>query len=326
MGKYLLKIRQLLRERRLPWAIKRRLTQEYIIMLMTKFSFKLVTATPPIRSFNDSDYEVCTLLDKGNVYAYLLAVKSFFAYSPVQCRITVVSDGSLQDRERRLLSKHVKGINIHDPFEIELTEDKLLVAMKAAREAYHTVRKTWDIFQAMKSKIIIFLDSDVIFLRRIHRWIFDINEKRYMIYNKDHDHSVCDPLFYLTGEFISEYNVPIHNRITDLNCGFMIFSSKAFKMDLIQRYIHFLYRRSTFHTVMEQDCWNIVASTVPSVAMPSTYVVGDYGSEFMKKLHEKDLISVHFVGGVRYKSLAYMKYALAFVKTFNKHREVKEAR
>lgn len=302
-------------EKRVPWRVQQILGHSYYISRLTRYAFKAALKTRPIASDNRSAYEVSTLLDRGNINSYLLAIKSFVMHSPVSCKISIVSDGSLGDEERKLLARHIDGVNIFPPFEIgEDRDDELSVAMRHARVAYPTIRKTYDIYQCMSSENIIFLDSDLLFLKPMERSIFEVGDQAKMIYNRDHDHSVRDPSFHLSDEFIQQKGLKIHKRITDLNCGFMIFDSKVFDMKLIMEFICHLYKMSRFHTVMEQDAWNIIASKHPVRAMPSAYLVGDNTMEFWRKLKSEDLISIHYVSSIRYHSLHYLRNGLNIIR------------
>ena len=299
----------------MPWRLKQILSHTYYIKRVTQYSFRAVLNTGPIVSNNHSSYEVSTLLDKGNINSYLLAIKSFVMHSPLSCKISIVSDGSLGAQESKLLARHIDGVNIYPPFEIgEEKDDELSVAMRHARVAYPTIRKTYDIYQCMNSENIIFLDSDLLFIKPMERSIFEVGDQAKMIYNRDHDHSVRDPSFHLSDEFIAQKGLKIHKRITDLNCGFMIFDSSVFDMKLIMEFICYLYKMSRFHTVMEQDAWNIIASQIPVRAMPSTYLVGDNTMEFWRKLKSDDLISIHYVSSIRYHSLHYLRNGLAIIR------------
>lgn len=302
-------------EKRMPWRFQRILKRSYYIRHLTRYAFKAALKTIPIASDNQSAYEVSTLLDRGNINSYLLAIKSFVMHSPVPCKISIVSDGSLGPAERDLLCRHIHGVNIHSPVEIpEGKEDDLSVAMRHARVAFPTIRKTYDIFHTMSSENIIFLDSDYLFLNPMDRSIFEIGEQARMIYNRDHDHSVCDPLFHLSDEFLLLKKIKVLKRITDLNCGFMVFSSEVFDMNRIMEFIRYLYDLSSFHTVMEQDAWNILASTIPVRAMPSTYLVGDKSQEFRERLESNDIIAIHYVSSIRYHSLHYLRNGLKVIR------------
>lgn len=291
------------------------LKRSYYIRHLTRYAFQAALNTRPIASDNRSEYEVSTLLDRGNINSYLLAIKSFAMHAPVPCKISVVSDGSLGNAERDLLSRHIHGVNIHSPVEIpEGKDDDLSVAMRHARVAFPTIRKTYDIFHTMSSKNIIFLDSDYLFLKPMDRSIFEVGEQARMIYNRDHDHSVCDSLFHLSDEFIRQKGIKVLKRITDLNCGFMVFSSDVFDMNRIMEFIRYLYESSNFHTVMEQDAWNILASTIPVRAMPSSYLVGDPSREFWQRLDSDDLIAIHYVSSIRYHSLHYLRTGLKVIR------------
>jgi len=305
----------LILEKRLPWRVKRVLQRKYYIRRLTRYAFQGALNTKPIASDNQSAYEVSTLLDRGNINSYLLAIKSFVMHSPIPCKISVVSDGSLGPAERDLLSRHIRGVNIHSPAEIpEGKDDDLSVAMRHARVAFPTIRKTYDIFHTMSSKNIIFLDSDYLFLKPMDRSIFEVGDHARMIYNRDHDHSVCDSLFHLSDEFIRQRKIKVLKRITDLNCGFMVFSSEVFDMNRIMEFIHYLYKLSSFHTVMEQDAWNILASTIPVRAMPSTYLVGNKSGEFRQRLESSDPVAIHYVSSIRYHSLHYLRNGLKVIR------------
>lgn len=302
-------------EKRMPWRLQRILKRSYYIRHLTRYAFKAALKTRPIASDNQSAYEVSTLLDRGNINSYLLAIKSFVMHSPVPCKISIVSDGSLGHAERDLLSRHIHGVNIHSPIEIpEGKDDDLSVAMRHARVAFPTIRKTYDIFHTMSSENIIFLDSDYLFLKPMERSIFEVGEQARMIYNRDHDHSVCDPLFHLSDEFLRLKQIKVLKRITDLNCGFMVFSSEVFDMKRIMEFIRYLYESSNFHTVMEQDAWNILASTIPVRAMPPTYLVGNKSGEFRQRLESSDPVAIHYVSSIRYHSLHYLRNGLKVIR------------
>jgi hypothetical protein len=299
----------------MPWRVQRVLKRSYYIRHLTRYAFQSALKTRPIASDNHSSYEVSTLLDRGNINSYLLAIKSFAMHSPIPCKISVVSDGSLGPGERDLLSRHIHGVNIHSPVEIpEDKDDDLSVAMRHARVDFPTIRKTYDIFHTMSAKNIIFLDSDYLFLKPMDRFIFEVGDQARMIYNRDHDHSVCDPLFHLSDEFIRQKQIRILKRITDLNCGFMVFSSEVFDMKGIMEFIRYLYELSSFHTVMEQDAWNILASTIPVRGMPSTYLVGDKSLDFWRRLKSNDNIAIHYVSSIRYHSLHYLRNGLKVIR------------
>lgn len=295
-------------EKRIPWFIKRRLDYKYYVKILVGWMFRLVRLTRPIESNEESDFQVCTLLDHGNVNPYLIAIKSFIGNSRIKPYITIVSDGSLNDKDKEVLRHHINGVHIHDP--IVITEKdkethRLLVADEA-RKKNALCKKIYDIHGIASRKVIILFDSDLIFFRTMDESLFNLDNNIKIRYNKDHDHSVRDRHFHNTQAFIERNSIPVHKLITDLNSGFVIIDSDSLNLDIMVKYIEYLYENNAFYLLMEQDAWNILASTVPSEAMPDSYAVGDNVNESRSSITKKEIISFHYVSSMRYHSLDYL--------------------
>ena len=161
---------------------------------------------------------------------------------------------------------------------------------------------------------MVLLDSDVLFMNKIEESAFDVQNHIKIRYNRDHDHSQRDPLFYHTEIFMKQHNIEMVNKISKLNSGSMILSSDVFNINLLVDYIFYLYKQSSLYPLMEQDSWNVLASTVPVEALPDSYVVGDFTAEFRDNLKKEDIISIHYVRGIRYRSFNYLMNGLEIVK------------
>src|SRR5262249_8301573 len=99
-------------EGRLPYQLKVRLSRAYYWRKLSIVLFHFVRWTPPVDSTETSDLEIGTLLDRANVNAYLIGIKSFFFYARRRARVTVLSDGSITEAQLKLIKKHILGVRI----------------------------------------------------------------------------------------------------------------------------------------------------------------------------------------------------------------------
>ena len=303
-------------ERRLPWRIKKRINRRNLRRIVTQRVFRLVRTTPPIESTNTSPYEIVTLLDKGNVDSYLLTIKSFMLHSPMDCRITVISDGSLGMQEKKLLAKHVRNINILEPIPTyphlpSLTDDENLV-LEAVRQEYIFIKKVFDLFYSTHCEFLITIDSDVLVLNDIDPTFFELGEQAAIKYNCDHDHSQHDDFFYLAERFMREMG--FDNPVTNLNSGFFILSKDCFDLELIAKYIVYVHQNAQSYYVLEQDCWNVLASAIPSAPLPDSYLVGSNFEDYQRKELRAAATSIHYVSMVRYTSFEYLSNGLKIIQ------------
>lgn len=302
-------VRILFIERRLPYRIRIRLSSRYYIERITRFLFKLVRLSPPVYCDGDSSLETITLLDGNHVDAYLIAVKSLFYYSALRPRVTVISDGTISPKLQEVLHKHIVGIRIVSAGPDSSRWQTPDVLRSITIKNVHS-NKLLAIPPGDDGDTLIFLDSDIIFVNTIDPDLTDLTTVD-LKYNRDHDHRQHDPLFYFTDDYLRALSVP--NPVHDLNSGLIITKRKVIRREVIEAFYLTAAAEDKIHAVIEQDCFNVLASLVRSEPLSDRYWVGCNPDHTQAGGGVAKPVAKHYVSGVRYKTLHYLCDAIAFL-------------
>ncbi len=291
-------------ERRLPYQLQRRLSRAYYLRKASAAVFRFVRWTPPVVSTESSDLEVVTLLDRANVHAYLIGIKSFLYHSGRKARITILSDGSVTKAQSRLLEQHIRGVRIINTrggrVNVPGRPDRL---QKIYDEHVHTRKALALPLEDLKDTILL-LDSDVIFRSAIDPDFTDLASVD-LKYNRDHDHRIHDPLFHLAESFMDR--LPVKQPVYNLNSGLLVFRKSVLNLGRVADFLLYLDAQDKLHAVMEQDCYALLASMVRSQPLSDRYWVGCNPDHNSDPLSGRQAIAKHYVSGVRYQSLDYIR-------------------
>ncbi len=153
----------LLFERRLPWRYR---SLGNYMGLHFNFAFKKVLRTPILECNPDSEVDYFTIICHKHLNMYILAVKSFLRFYN-NVRVVVADDGTLTEKDCRILRKHIKDITIYkrDWLDKTINEKVKSSFLKELRKIYLSELKIIDVnLLCQKRKMLI--DSDVLFLKR----------------------------------------------------------------------------------------------------------------------------------------------------------------
>jgi hypothetical protein len=291
-------------ERRLPYNVAIRLKKAYYVRALATVAFRLVRWTPSVDSTADSNIDVITLLDRANVDAYLIAVKSFLCRSGLKARVTVLSDGSLTPAQLGLLARHVRGVRIIDSAKGKVNAPGFPERLQEIYRDHVHVRKALALPLDDLKDTILLMDSDVVFRQKVDPDFTDLSQVD-LKYNRDHDHSTHDPYFHLAESFMDGLSLKQHVR--NLNSGLVVFRRQVLNVDIVARFLLYLDGQDRLHPVMEQDCYALLASTVRAVPLPDSYWVGCNPDHAGDKATGRRAIAKHYVGGVRYINCDYVR-------------------
>jgi len=291
-------------EGRLPYQLKLRLSRVYYWRKLSIALFHFVRWTPPVDSTETSDLEIVTLLDRANVNAYLIGIKSFFFYARRRARVTVLSDGSITEAQLKLIKKHIRGVRIILSKGGRVNVPHLSSRLQKIYDEHVHTRKALALPLDDLKDTIVLMDSDVVFCD----WVDDeFTELRNvdLKYNRDHDHRLFDPLFHVFERFLSR--VPVKREVYNLNSGLLIFRKHVLNVTLVAEFLLYLEARDQLHAVMEQDSYALLASMVNSEPLSDRYWVGCNPDHMNRPETWRNAIAKHYVGGVRYRNLDYVR-------------------
>lgn len=125
--------------------------KEKVYKALTHQALKQVRQTPPMKYGYDDSVVIVSMVGKSSLDMYLLAVKSFiknFGYGTVE----VISDGTLSDDDKSLLSMHIPRLNISEAEDVDT----------GSCPSYISWKRLLRICELVKKHYVIQLDSDIV--------------------------------------------------------------------------------------------------------------------------------------------------------------------
>lgn len=299
-----------LAEGRLPYRVARWFDRSTHIKLATQSIFNLVYATPPVATHPDADVECITLLDRGNLTSYLIAIKSFLHFSRQPAKVTVLSDGSLGEDAIRVLEQHLPDLRVIVPGTSWMKPFRARAELQQLRARFVLTRKLLDLPYGDLKPSLVFLDSDVVFRRPVDAEFFAHGDAAFR-YNRDHDHRVYDKLFHHAVHFMQRRGIP--PVATDVNSGLMCVRTSAIQPEVIEEFFCYLLDRDAAHDLMEQDCYNVLAALGGCRPLSDQYWVGCNPDHWGRTDVAQGAIAKHYVSGVRYRTFGYARDFLSIL-------------
>lgn len=298
---------------RLPYFLERRIGKPALVQRYFDTVFKKALKSRPLPLNLSADTEVVSLLGKRDLYQYLVAVKSFAYYAPIDFSVTVVSDGSLSAGDKRMLAEHIIGVKIFEPSAesraagclSRLADDARAAIDRAAQRVVY-IKKLFDFYDATERPNLVILDADIVFKMDIEGSELRVSEQMPIRYNKDHDHSYEDRFFHLAIEYMRHKG--FDRCVRDLNSGFVVMQRRAFDFELMADYIRWVCERGKVYARISQDTWNVVGAKYHAEPMSNMYLVGSRPADFASKRNRANAVMIHYVQTVRYQ----WSYALEY--------------
>ncbi|RPH51030.1 MAG: hypothetical protein EHM85_08130 [Desulfobacteraceae bacterium] len=127
-----------------------------------------ILITPSIPCVVNGRPEIHSLVSHKHIYCYLLAIKSLLRfYNDVT--VIVHDDGSLTKKDKHILKKHIKNINIIDRDYADEKINKILADYpncRRYRDEYVNALQLFDFMLLCEANKIVSLDSDILFFKR----------------------------------------------------------------------------------------------------------------------------------------------------------------
>ena len=272
----------------------------------------------------DADVILYSALNRVNCRAYILAAKSFLRfYSEIS--VVVQNDGDLDDKCLSELRYHIKGITIYTRESMDLIiqqslSEKVKKVMPPASECISSqpvkilYLKLFNVIARFQNKKVIFVDSDMIFLKRpdvIIDWIIEP-------YKRD---------FYGDGgSFLAEtfHNIGFEFKsldISNFNSGLLGIGGSISHDKLAEVLLRIReYDPSIFHEwEIEQSVWSVLLSDRENplnIDELQEIYIGS-GWKTYARLRGKAIIA-HFVGAIRFKNFRYLRLARDVIRQLNK--------
>ena len=209
--------------------LRKKLFRKYLYYLVSRYYFKSVLKTSPISSYKNAKAEVHSLLCHKDLYLYLYSIKSFIQNTS-DCSIIVHDDGSLTSKDKSILNTHIENVKIYgykEANEIVNCKVDAYKNIRKLRETYPLLKKLTDFHLLSKTKKIISLDSDILFLRKsndIIKWIQ--STKKYAMLSDE------SPVFSHQDKFL----INTHFKyIKNLNSGLMCYHKDMIDLPLAEK-------------------------------------------------------------------------------------------
>ena len=256
-----------------PPGIWRRFSYYYY----RNFLQKEILLSAPIMCDKDSDIEVHILTCRRDFLSALWALKTFYYYAGVRCRLFVHGDGSLDNRTPDILRRHfINAVFISKAKADEALKSHLNGCQWSSffrlKDAYHPLSmKLFDFFYYSRTQRIIMLDSDTLFFKRPAECLKHISAQRGFFLNDSVD-SYSLPLWCLNELF----GIEILERV---NTGFIFFAEGVHHdLSLIERCLSHMADAGFFKkSLIEQTVLAVILSHHKGAFMrlPDTYQVSE---------------------------------------------------
>ena len=285
----------------------------------SNFLFRGILKTDPVDTDPNADTVLYTGLNKPNCRAYILAAKSFLCFYP-RVSVVVQDDGTMDEKCIQELCTHIHGITIYsrksmDEYIQKHVGNQVRQVMPDIYDCHILIPlKLLNVIYRFNNKKVIFLDSDMIVLRRpddIIKWI----EDPYMRDFYSGGGSLLAETFHDIGFEFKTID------ISNFNSGFLGIGgsiSEDFLADTftrIRNYDPLLFK----NWEIEQAIWSVLLSSRENplnIDELSEIYIGS-GWRTVEELRAKAII-VHFVGAIRFKNLRYLRLAWMLFKELRK--------
>lgn len=297
-------------------------------------NFNLVKTLEPIDVSKKSNFEVYTLIDHDYVLMFLISIMSFKKCFNFNFNVSVYDNGSITKKDIELLKSKVRGIRIVQKTQREAKMQSFLnkyPMIKKYREKAFLMKKLIDCVYLSNNKILIALDTDIIFLGEA-----TIKERELMVKDNNIVTSTYstgkDSYFTLNGQSVYSnyfkkeyYNYFKKNPkfVNYMNIGFNKFYKKDIDFDEIENFLTFI-DKATKEEMPKQKLWlteqtcfvYLMAMKNKKVKFFSRKRFPIYKRQSSRVL--KNAIHIHFPSPHRYVNLDYIRYFYKFIAWYKK--------
>lgn len=284
----------------IPWRLQNKTN---FLNSYSNFIFRKALKTKSISCNPNSDCVYITLTCHRDVVICILAIKSFLRFFS-NIDVAIQDDGSLTEKDRNLLQKHIIGCQIHLREETDnIVKSKISNNLFTARSKDPSMLKLIDSNLLFDKKRII-ADSDILFLKKpdeIIDWICSKEEVKpfyhqvkgvNMAFNRD----------------IETLNLLLNTNIDKLDyCSGFIGFSNCIPIENITKTFEHLSKTSTVWG-LEQNIFAFLLKEKSTKLNPDHYLA--ISEETDPKICMKAKM-IHFIGKFKHKQ--YFKYGNSII-------------
>ena len=290
--------------------------------------FSAVLSTPPIPIDRNAPTVVYSLLNRPNVNAYILALKSLLRYRTPHHRLAVAvqSDGTLQDRCVRRLTEHFPGIAIFDRASaMQLIEEHVdrapalrscLPRIDAAHSLLPIYLKLLNVIFRFPDRPVILIDSDILFLRQPDVILEWIGTQAGDGFHSDGGSTVGADFVEMGFDFSRV-------SVRRFNSGLFGFKNTFSAESLVPVFRKLASFRTNVYSKwdVEQGIWAVLLNQLNGLICLDDHRKGYVGNGWRTRAELKERSTVvHFVGSSRFNRLTYLHLAKEVVRDLKSER------
>lgn len=318
----------------IPWSLSG--LSPFLNTYGDKFLFGKVGKTSPIKTNPNADTSLHSAVPHRYVFAYLVAVKSLLQYYS-DFSVFVHDDGSLTQTDKNLIKRHLPDVHIIDRQEANKKFEETVnnPFLSKVRSSYTSYIKLFDTTLYNKSKRIIILDTDTLFLKRpdhIIEWAINggkpwfhmaprksmkIVKKKEVAKNSGFEKTHIQTLIV---ENIDEINTTLQQNYSieqGFCSGFIGYNSDTINFDELNKLFSLLYEKfnnKIFEWGAEQTTHGLLLCSRGATALPTD-------KYFVFTQNNSDLADtatfLHFVGENRFYKMIYPRLAAHITEGLN---------
>jgi len=232
-----------------------------------------------------------TLCGSGSVPLARRCLASLVRASALPLELVIHDDGTLSPAEMELLMEITPNARFFHRLESDTYVTRELAAYPycaAFRRNNPLALKLFDLLWSCGDDKVLFIDTDVLFLRRFSLSLETIPSSVEAVFMRDHQSA-----YSLRPQDLLQMSLPIAAKV---NTGFFFFRKSLVNLDLLERFLsHRITSRGLLPMWLEQTCWAILAGQRCSHYWnPKEFIIPREG---LKRSDHP--IAAHFVSPIR---------------------------
>lgn len=254
----------------------------------------------------EADVGIHTVLCHQDLYKYILAVKSFLRFFD-NISICVHDDGSLDQNDIKLLSKHLVNIRIIGRLEADTKIKKILRPHRLCnkfRELRANSLQIFDFNLLTDKKKIIGFDSDLLFMKspdEVIEWIK--GDKGEILYN-------CEKGGTPGGRLLKHHHIEC---LGDVNCGFICYFPEILDLNKVEIVLKKIFGKN--EKPAAKFAQNHFDHLLKNSEFPSKKLDTDrYYVRIRRNDFPDNPTMIHFVSMERFKDNTYLKNSISVIK------------
>lgn len=240
---------------------------------------------PPIKLSAQTDFGVHTLLCKKDILLFHWMIRSLFINTNIPFSVTIHEDGSLNEKDIKLLKDSFLNIKIIRRSEADMTMGEMLIDFPSLQE-YRKVSfwaiKALDVYALGSSKKMILIDSDILFFKNCDSLFTHSEESFWMkdvCYALGIDSAICEKILEVS-------------QLKNINAGCGIVNRSIYNPKLANIFLEKIQQNPVNDMI-----FHAIFSSFPRNVLPH-FLSANYQLSFTPL--SDDIICKHYVNPIRF--------------------------